>query len=391
MSGRLGMRPPRPKFTSACAVVAGAIFLVAASSGASMTRAAPDPPAGSHARGAPVGNGVRTLVSSAQPITAFAQDGAWLAWMTLSHKHRCTSQLKIRSLRTRRSVSFPRTGGCAGAWGLAVGGDSALWMADAGYGNTEAWNSFRIASAHDPHARVLDHAFFSRDAGERPVPASAGAAGSLLYYTESCGDLGCERAVKRVLAGRSVTLFAPSTSGRTAALALNNDRIALLKSVFDSTAGSYRDLTWVELRSGNGSLLREFQVPGYPGGIALGGDFVAVLTASRPSQKRAIRLIDVQTGAVRALVPVSSGGNSLTASGRWVAFLTGKTIRLLDARTRLLSVVAKATATPLGLSISGRRLAWAEAYGRGSRIRGLILSPGGTPTIPGLSPQRFLP
>ena len=68
----------------------------------------------------------------------------------------------------------------------------------------------------------------------------------------------------------------------------------------------------------------------------------------------------------------------LAASGRWVAFRTGKTIRLLDAATRVVSVALTTPPSgtqPRGLSISGRRLAWAEKSEHGSRIRAITLRP----------------
>jgi hypothetical protein len=54
-------------------------------------------------------------------------------------------------------------------------------------------------------------------------------------------------------------------------------------------------------------------------------------------------------------------------------FSTGRTIRLLDSRTRATSVLATAGSRPIGLSVSGRRVAWAENIRGRGRIRALTL------------------
>jgi hypothetical protein len=47
----------------------------------------------------------------------------------------------------------------------------------------------------------------------------------------------------------------------------------------------------------------------------------------------------------------------------------GRTIVAVDARTGRRRPLARAAAVPVGLSIVGRRVAWAENLGRSARIR----------------------
>jgi hypothetical protein len=61
--------------------------------------------------------------------------------------------------------------------------------------------------------------------------------------------------------------------------------------------------------------------------------------------------------------------DELSAAGRRIVFRRGNEIMLVDAATNHVSAVAHAAATPIGLSIEGRRIAWGENLGRRARIR----------------------
>jgi hypothetical protein len=60
---------------------------------------------------------------------------------------------------------------------------------------------------------------------------------------------------------------------------------------------------------------------------------------------------------------------TLAASGHRVVFRAGRSIYVIDARSGRLHLVARAAGNPTGLSIVGRRIAWAENVGRGARVR----------------------
>ena len=72
----------------------------------------------------------------------------------------------------------------------------------------------------------------------------------------------------------------------------------------------------------------------------------------------------------RAIAP------ELTASGRRVVYRTGRTIRMIDAASGRVSVIATAVGNPIGLSIEGHRVAWAENVGSRGRIRAVVLRNG---------------
>ena len=59
----------------------------------------------------------------------------------------------------------------------------------------------------------------------------------------------------------------------------------------------------------------------------------------------------------------------ISAAGRYVVFATGRTIRALDVSTRRVGVGATAAAAPIGLSVEGTRVAWAENLSRDASAR----------------------
>jgi Tol biopolymer transport system component len=65
----------------------------------------------------------------------------------------------------------------------------------------------------------------------------------------------------------------------------------------------------------------------------------------------------------------------LSASGSRLVLRVGRTIYALDARRGSPRVVAHASGSVVGLSISGRRVAWAENVRRGARVRAVLLAP----------------
>jgi Tol biopolymer transport system component len=130
-------------------------------------------------------------------------------------------------------------------------------------------------------------------------------------------------------------------------------------------------------RAVSGKLLTRFPVSGDVEALALSRSRVAVLV--HPTRGHRIEIRGARNGrlAKAVSVPRSTGGMSI--AGRTLVFSVGRTIHLLDAATGRMSPIAKAASTPIGLSIEGKRVAWAENLRSGrARIRAVILAPGGS-------------
>ena len=127
----------------------------------------------------------------------------------------------------------------------------------------------------------------------------------------------------------------------------------------------------VDLRDARtGRLIKRFTIDGYAHALALGPDYVALLVDHEPDVR--VELYNLN-GRLRTAAAVPASVRNLSASGRSVVFATGRLIRRLDARTGVVATLATARRTPVGLTIEGRRIVWAENVGSRGRIVGLTL------------------
>jgi WD40-like Beta Propeller Repeat len=109
---------------------------------------------------------------------------------------------------------------------------------------------------------------------------------------------------------------------------------------------------------------------------ALAGNVAAVsgLLASGVDQ---ITLFDARSGAQLAVVQVGAGGDNYVSlvggDAHWVVFRLGTTISALNVDNRRIVHVGRIPTRAVGLSVSGRRIAWAESSNGRGRIRALEL------------------
>lgn len=124
----------------------------------------------------------------------------------------------------------------------------------------------------------------------------------------------------------------------------------------------------IEFRAtATGRVVTGFNTERLPSELALSGSRVALLYAKpRELEIRALN------GRVLRRTSVA-GADNLSFAGRWVVYRVGRTIRALDVQRGRVLLVARAAAIPVGLSLDGRRVAWAEQRGRRSRIRAAVL------------------
>jgi Tol biopolymer transport system component len=119
-----------------------------------------------------------------------------------------------------------------------------------------------------------------------------------------------------------------------------------------------------------GRLIKRFRVDGDANAVALGPSYVALLVDHEPGVR--VELYNLN-GSFRKAAAVPANVRNVSAAGRTVVFATGRVIRRMDAITGAVTTLATARRKPVGLTIEGRRIVWAEnVRGRG-RIVGLTL------------------
>jgi Tol biopolymer transport system component len=123
----------------------------------------------------------------------------------------------------------------------------------------------------------------------------------------------------------------------------------------------------IEIRdTGTGRLVKRFTILGYAEAAALGSDYVALLTDHDPGMRVELYNLD---GRLRASVAVPRSVRSISAAGRTIVFATSRLIRRLDARKGVVTTLVTPRREPVGVSIEGRRVVWAENGRSGARIR----------------------
>jgi Tol biopolymer transport system component len=105
--------------------------------------------------------------------------------------------------------------------------------------------------------------------------------------------------------------------------------------------------------------------------LALDRSRVALLVEDGRRSRIELRRLD---GGLLRTVVVPRSAAAISLAGRWLVFRTGRTIRVIDTTTGARSVLATSRGWVVGLSIEGRRIAWAETLsGVRSRIRDITL------------------
>ena len=89
--------------------------------------------------------------------------------------------------------------------------------------------------------------------------------------------------------------------------------------------------------------------------------------------RRLVRHADGQA-ARKLRVPPDDTLPALSVGDDAIVFRVGRSIRVVDVKTKHVRTVATAAATPIGLSIAGRRVAWAENVAGRARIRAITLA-----------------
>jgi hypothetical protein len=317
----------------------------------------------------------RPLVTTRLSVAALAQDGSRIAWMSGG----CYT-VRIRSLAMRRTA----IAGNADATAcysverplLALAGRRALWVV------SEAGNNIYadvVTGTARSRNRSLEQVVGSSGGSDGDyVTGVAGDGPTLVYgvismsYLDTCIEPGepCEYfvtggRVMRVVGTRAVRIpnLPPATD-----VAVSGRRVALLVAAHEATASGPVASGRIEVRDAvTGGLIRSIQLNRTPSDLALGSRAVAVVEEEK-GQLPTVTRFSLATGAMTARVPLMRRPSDLSVSGRLVLFRVGRDIDVVEPTRNAFRTVAVATSIPVGLSLEGRRIVWAETHRGGSRI-----------------------
>lgn len=123
----------------------------------------------------------------------------------------------------------------------------------------------------------------------------------------------------------------------------------------------------------SGASIARVQPQGMPLAIALSPH--VLLTLERTPVGLRLAWYDSQTGQPVGSVPVPEAASpEVSTTDRVAVYRVGRSVHSVDLTTDRVTLLVKTAATPIGLSLEGGRLAWAENVKSGGRIRALYLS-----------------
>jgi hypothetical protein len=345
------------------------------------------------AAGARQAKSPRTLLTMRAPIRAFAQDSSRIAWIGAKwHVDVRGTGRRPRTVLVGTAHPFPGNGGVPSQ--LALAGARVLWTRHGGGNFLETTVWVRKAGARR-HAKLVFLAAALRDGGPGSFFGPIVGAGSTLAYTAV--DYGCvdqndcsqlaeqpspSNGVFRVTGTTRITQLPVAVPGATE-LSVSGNRIALLPAPEQVAATQLTNPSSpppappdmpVEIRDATtGSLIAQFTPPGTVRALALSGSVAAVVDELADGTQ-AIERYDATTGALLGTTGNIAVDDRLSSSGDTLVYsVGGGKIEAMDLTTGALRVLAVSPKKPIGLSVAGKRVAWAvNVHGHG-RILALTL------------------
>jgi hypothetical protein len=341
----------------------------------------------------------RTLVSlPGASIVGFTQNGPYVAWFVKKHG-RCNA-VHIRSLANPLHAVVPNVAArnvtCTWQVGngpipLAIDTNAdALWTLRE---STPLQYDYLIGAGvnrTDQNERRLQQlAHTSRGAGLW-LGGIVGSGDTLAYavtsvdYEDEAGCLAGTDTCAMTISSGGVYRFEgwkPKLVYNRAAveLAAAGGMIAIVPTDSVTKAGrpiAGADLPILVVDANTGSQISSFSPQGTPIAIALSEHVLATLEKT-PIGTR-IAWYNPATGSAIGSAPVAtSTAPELAVSDKFIVFRVGRSIRTIEIGTDRIRTIARASSVPIGLSLVGGRLAWAEnPKNGGARVRALYLPAG---------------
>jgi len=310
-------------------------------------------------------------VWSGGQVQAFALDGSRMAWISGS----------CRTVRVRKVA-----GGTATVLGdakltecddrgtplIALAGTRALWTEQT-FGNFTYTHVLTNAADDHKPAKRLDYLVHQNDLDGDWVTGLAGDGGTLVYVDlvvagrtlpDDTDVYFADRGSVRRVLHRSVHIVRQSDPPFR--IAASGARIAVVYADRDQhQAAILRPSYTVRVLGLSGDTISTITTGRRPRAVALAPPYVVLLDGSQVDLYR----YNTATGTlVRSSDPVFAGP-ALDAAGLTVVGRSGRRIWTYDIASGGSRQIATAASTPIGLSIEGHTVAWAENVREGGRIR----------------------
>ena len=342
---------------------------------------------------APAAGAPQILLAWPTHINAFAQDGPYVAWIARAPNTwspRC-GRTYIRSLATGTQRSFGTRTAPVCSGGVALGRNRALWTADAGLcGICQYSARVFTAALDDPRVVALATVVADWHAGTHLTGLAADwrlLAFSRVGYRQVETEPSCLEepvpCVYDVTGGRATRVRGRDRNpvpgvAPPALLAVGAGRIAVAPSAdpwedsLDPLPAENGPINIVNPRTG--TLLTSVSPTGTVRALALSADALAVLV-QRTDGSLAIERYALPAGTLLASTTVNQRtAPRIDIGDKWIVYRVDRQIRLIGpgGASRPLIRTSRTLNTPMGLSIEGRRVAWATNGNGLHRIRALL-------------------
>jgi hypothetical protein len=335
------------------------------------------------------------------PIVAFAQDGPQIAWFAPGM--RSCNTVQVRSLDNGLQAVLPLLGArnvtCTWDVGptpvnLALAGTDALWtLREALPLPFDYVLGAGVAAGTRKERRIQELAHTKNGAGLW-LGGISGDGPTLVYgatsidYVDEAGCLAgtgtCSMqidggGVYRVVGSEPPKLLPGTDTTGAVAVSASSGAVAYVPAGAVGKHGrplATADLPIEIVDAQTGDSVAHVQPQGTPLALALTPRLLTSLERT-PGGGLRIAWYTRVTGLAEGSVAVSTRTSpQLTANDQTVVYRVGRSIKAVDLGTSTTRTLVQAAADPVGLSIEGRRLAWAENLKGSSRIRALYVGSG---------------
>jgi hypothetical protein len=315
-------------------------------------------------------------VWSGHLVQAFAMDGNRMAWISGA----CRT-VRIRGVAggaTSVLGSASRTE-CddRGTPAIALAGSRAVWS-ELTFGNfTYAYVLTRAAGEQAP-VKQIDYLVHQNDEDGEWLTSMAGDGATLAYadlvvsgktLPDDTDVYFADRGTLRRVLGRTKRIV--QAQGPPLKIAVAGGRVAVVYADrAEHQLAVLRPAQTVRVLDLSGHTVSTITVGLRPRAVAIAPPYVALLLGNRISLYR----YDTAVGTQYHLSDPHFTGPTLDAAGTLVVGRAGRQIWLYDIASGRSQKIATAASTPIGLSVEGHTVAWAENVRAGGRIRAVQVS-----------------